>query len=59
MVLITRALEGVGPGGNHNQSWYFKLLRSPKINSKELIPPAYVAMASRYDKTILSPHRLF
>ncbi len=25
------------------QSWYFRLLRSPGIDSKELIPPGYVA----------------
>ncbi len=30
----------------------FKLLSSPSIDSKESIPPAYVAMAGRYNNPI-------
>jgi hypothetical protein len=32
-----------------------KLLRSPRIDSKELIPPGYVA----YSYSVPSPYRLF
>jgi hypothetical protein len=28
---------------NVTQIWYFKLLKSPGIDSKESVPPAYVA----------------
>jgi hypothetical protein len=31
----------------------FKLSRSPGIDSKESIPPAYVAVAGRYDTLFL------
>ncbi len=41
----------------------FKLLRSPRINSKESIPPAYVALPADTRQpcsyAVPSPHRLF
>jgi hypothetical protein len=38
--------------GGKNRAQIFKLLRRPRINSKESKPAAYVAMAGRYDNSI-------
>ncbi len=36
----------------------FKLLRSPRIDSKELIPPAYVARAGIFKHSVGAGNRL-